>query len=123
MTIKRTQRRRHYAFGKWAELLSCWHLRLRGYQIRAVRYKTPVGEIDIVASRGEVTALIEVKARRRFDQAALALAPKQQRRICRAAAVLQARQPELMRTSLRYDLMLVQPWAWPRHIENAWEGL
>jgi hypothetical protein len=58
------RRRRAYRFGHWAETLCVWWLRLGGYRVLARRYKTPVGEIDIVARRGAALAFIEVKARR-----------------------------------------------------------
>jgi putative endonuclease len=55
--------RRNYDHGHQAEFLCRLALRLKGYQILAARYRTPLGEIDIVASRGNIIAVIEVKAR------------------------------------------------------------
>jgi putative endonuclease len=50
--------------GKDGEDLACDELRRRGYAILARRYRTRVGELDIVARDGETLVFIEVKARR-----------------------------------------------------------
>ena len=49
------------------------------------RYKTPVGEIDLVAIKGRRLAFIEVKRRTTKDDAAWTIPAKQRRRIVRAA--------------------------------------
>ena len=56
-------RRAGYARGLVAEGIAAWVLRLKGYRVLATRYRTPLGEIDIVARRGKVLAFVEVKAR------------------------------------------------------------
>ena len=61
----RRRRRRTWRLGKTAEARAVWMLRLKGYRIVARRYRTAVGEIDIVARRGSLLAMIEVKARDR----------------------------------------------------------
>ena len=69
-----------------AELLCRWHLRLRGWRIVARDWRCPSGEIDILARRGKVLAIIEVKSRARSRQRRRsAVAPRQRRRIARAA--------------------------------------
>ena len=40
------KRRRRVRFGRFAEVLCAWHLRLRGYRILAQRFRTPLGELD-----------------------------------------------------------------------------
>ncbi len=115
--------RRNYDHGRRAEFLCRLALRLKGYQILAARYRTPLGEIDIVAARGNVIAIVEVKARSSRDRAAAALSPQQQARLQRAAQYLLARRPELMHAILRFDLMLVAPRRWPEHIPSAWDGI
>ena len=52
------------ALGKDGEDLACDELRRRGYAILARRYRTRVGELDIVARDGETLVFVEVKARR-----------------------------------------------------------
>ena len=114
-------RRKHYRFGLWAECLCRLSLRLRGYRILAARCRTPQGEIDIVAATAHVVAVIEVKARRDAASVAEALGARQQERLTRAAQTVLARWPECRNVPLRFDLMLVTPWRWPQHMENAWQ--
>lgn len=109
-------------FGRRAESLCRLALRLRGYRVVAVRARTPAGEIDIVARRGLVLAIVEVKARADADAAAGALSRRQRDRLTRAAAAFLGRRPELSGLAVRFDLMLVSPWRWPRHLPDAWRA-
>ena len=106
--------------GKSAELLCLWHLRLKGYRILARRYKTPAGEIDLIARRGDTLAAIEVKARADFDSASAAITRRQQQRIMRAIAYFLGGRPDLAMLAARFDVMLVAPRRWPRHLVDAW---
>ncbi len=120
MTVAR--RRRAQRRGRWAEHLCALHLALRGYRIVGRRLRTPVGEIDILARRGAVLAIVEVKRRETHAAAAEALSARQRARLVRAAAWLVARRPELAALDLRFDLMLVVPGRPPRHIVDAWRA-
>jgi putative endonuclease len=95
-------------------------LRLRGWRIVARGWRCPSGEIDILARRGGVLAAIEVKSRRQFDTAASA--PRQRRRITRAAEAFLLSRPDLAALDLRFDLMLVAPFRLPRHWPSAWRA-
>jgi putative endonuclease len=113
-------RRAAWRRGHWAERLCLWQLRLKGYRILARRYRTPVGEIDLIARRGGVLAAVEVKARDDLTSAGDAVGPRQQRRVARALQHFLAGRPDLARLSLRFDVMLVRPHRLPRHIADAW---
>lgn len=117
------KRRRRVRFGRFAETLCAWHLRLRGYRILARRFRTPLGEIDIVARRGGLVAFIEVKARRDLVQASESLSARQRHRITRAAAMYMQKQPPLQELDQRFDVMLVAPWSAPRHVIDAWREM
>ena len=106
--------------GRLAERLCRWHLRLRGWRILAVGWRCPSGEIDIVARRLRVLAIVEVKARPDFDTAAASILPRQRKRIARAAAAFLSSRPELADMTLRFDVMLVAPLRPPRHLANVW---
>lgn len=106
--------------GRRGEALACLWLRLKGYRILARNWRHPLGEIDIVARRGPILAVIEVKWRDRLDLAAESISPRQRHRIARAAAVFWARQPDAARLSLRFDALLLAPGRWPRHVADAW---
>ncbi len=116
----RDSRRRAYGFGRAAERRAAWWLRLKGYRIVAKDFRAPVGEIDLVARRGRVLALVEVKARASLTEAAHALGARQRRRIERAGTIFLQHRPELAAMDLRFDLVLLAPGRWPRHIADAW---
>jgi putative endonuclease len=104
--------------GRRAERLAAWWLRLKGWRILAMRARTPVGEVDLVARRGKVLAFIEVKARATEAQAALALDEYRLRRVVRAAEALL---PRYVRDGdiVRLDAMFIVPWRLPRHMINV----
>lgn len=110
--------------GRWAELVAAARLLLAGYRILARRLAARRGsgaaEIDIVARKGSVIAFIEVKARPSLAQAAEAVSTHQRRRLLRAAAGFLAGHPRLAGLSPRFDVLLVAPWSWPRHLKDAW---
>lgn len=113
-------RRRAERQGRWAERLAAQYLRLKGYRILARGWRAPEGEIDLVARRGRVLALVEVKARPSAADAAYAIQPRQRRRIERAALRFLSQHPQLAACDLRFDALLVAPWRWPRHLIDAW---
>ena len=115
-------RRRARRRGRVAETLCRWHLRLRGWRILACDWRCPAGEIDILARRRGVLAAIEVKSRPDFATGALALQPRQRRRIARAAEAFLAMRPELAALALRFDVMIVSPLRLPRHLPGAWRS-
>ncbi|MFQ5775778.1 MAG: YraN family protein [Kiloniellaceae bacterium] len=116
------RRRRAYGRGRSAERRAAWWLRLKGYRILARGVRVPLGEIDLVARRGRVLALVEVKARPSLAAAHEALGPRQRRRIERAAAVFLQRRPDLAALDLRFDVVLIAPRRPPRHIADAWRA-
>ncbi len=57
------RRRQAERLGRVAEAKAAMLLRLKGYRISAQRWKSPAGEIDLIARRGSAVAFVEVKAR------------------------------------------------------------
>jgi putative endonuclease len=108
--------------GRRAELVAAWWLRLRGFSILATRWRTKVGEIDLVARRGDLVVFVEVKRRATLAAAAEAVTTTNRARVVRAAAQYRARHPELAACSARFDAVLLAPWTAPRHVEGAWEA-
>lgn len=108
--------------GRLAEALCRWHLRLRGWRILARDWRCPAGELDIVAQRGGLVAIIEVKSRRDTATAAEALNLRQRRRIARATQAFLATRPDLAQRALRFDVMLVAGLRLPRHLAGAWRS-
>jgi putative endonuclease len=94
----------------------------KGYRIVARRFRSPVGEIDIIARRRGVVAFIEVKVRATLDDAAEAITPHQQQRIVAAAEAWLARHPQYANHQLRFDAMLIAPGHLPRHLTAAFDA-
>ena len=105
--------------GRSSEILAALLLRCKFYRILGRRVRTHLGEIDLVArSPTGVLCFVEVKARRK-DRAALeSVAPRQQARIARAAALFIAGKNNLARDGMRFDIITVAPF--PRHFRDAW---
>ena len=116
------ERQRAERRGRLAESLALWRLRLSGWRILARDWRSPVGEIDLVARRGRVLAVIEVKSRADAAAAAEALTRRQRRRIARAAEAFLLAHPDLAALDLRFDVMLVAPRRRPRHLPDAWRA-
>jgi putative endonuclease len=108
-------------FGRRGETVAAWFLRLKGYRILASRYKTPVGEIDLVARHFRTLVFVEVKARRSgpVEDAWMAV---NDRRITRAADFWLARHPRHAASDMRYDVIFLAPMTWPRHVVNAFDA-
>ena len=104
-----------------AESRAAAYLIAKGYRILARRFRSPVGEVDIVARRRGVLVFVEVKARNTLDDAALSLLPRQQQRIAAAAGAWLAGHPEDAESNIRFDAVLVAPGKIPRHIPAAFE--
>jgi putative endonuclease len=108
--------------GHRAETLAAWFLRLKGYRILARRWRTPVGEIDLVARRGRLVAFVQVKQRASEADAAEAVTATAQRRIARAASAWLAAHPAAANLDLRFDVVVCVPGRLPRHIAGAFDA-
>ena len=108
--------------GLSAESRAAAFLIAKGYRILARRFRTPHGEIDIVARRRNTIAFVEVKARETLDEAAYAVTPRQQARIITAAQAWLMAHPEHDGYDLRFDAMLIAPRRLPRHLVAAFDA-
>ena len=104
--------------GRRQEIVAALLLMLKGYRILGFRLKTPEGEIDLLAQRGDTLAVVEVKSRTTLQAALEAVGPTQRQRLKRAARALAARRSK--QPNVRLDLVALAPGAWPRHIPDAW---
>lgn len=108
--------------GRRAETLAALWLRLKGYRILARRYRTPVGEVDLIARRGRALAFVEVKARRDLATALEAVGRRQRERTLRAALLFLARNPGAAECDLRFDIVVIRPRRLPHHLVDAWQA-
>lgn len=114
------KRKQNYAFGLKAESAAALWLQMKGYKILARRYKTPMGEIDLIARKGNLLAFIEVKARQTKHQALESLTPQMRSRIERAASSYISHNP-VGNCDMRFDLITVTPPFFIHHLDNAWQ--
>jgi putative endonuclease len=105
-----------------AESKACVYLIAKGYRILARRFRTPYGEIDIVARRRGLLAFIEVKARATLDDAAWSVTPHQQQRIVAAAQAWLMAHPEHADFEMRFDVVLIAPKHLPKHLMAAFDA-
>ena len=99
---------RRQSLGMFGEDFACAELRRRGYEILDRRYRTRLGEIDIVARHGADTVFVEVKARDgdAFGGGAAAVTRWKQRRIVQMAVDYLARH-HLHDRPCRFDVVVV----------------
>lgn len=116
------RRRKAERGGRRAELIAAWYLRLKFYRVLARRYRTPVGEIDLIVRRGNTIAFIEVKQRPSEAEAIEAVRPSSRRRIAKAAEYWVAAHPAAMRFDRRFDLMIAVPRRLPRHLMAVFDA-
>jgi len=118
----RPERQVAFRLGLSAETRAAVLLLAKGFRIAARRWRSPVGEIDLVARRGRLLVFVEVKARVRLDDAAEAVTERQKRRIAAAAAAWLASHAGDRDHHIRFDVVLVAPWRLPRHIKAAFDA-
>jgi len=112
-------RRRAFLRGFAAERLAALLLMAKGYRILARRYRTPLGEIDLIAKRGGTVVFVEVKRRASREAGEWAVTPRAERRIGAAASLWLSRHPAASQLTQRFDLVLVSPLRLPRHLPDA----
>lgn len=115
------QGRKNYRYGLWAERLAIILLWIKNYRIEVLRYKRPVGEIDIIARKGQALCFIEVKWRKDSKSVPYAITPSMKKRIHKAAQYY-CMENEIADKDyeMRFDAILISPPFNLQHIDNAW---
>lgn len=111
-----------YKKGRWSEKRAIVILRVKGYKILAERFKTPVGEIDVIASKRKQLVFIEVKKRPSLSEALHSLSLFQRKRIIQAAKMYLSKHPQWVTREIRFDVIAFWPWGW-RHLQNSWNEI
>jgi len=122
VSAPRPERQIAFRAGLSAESRAAAFLIAKGFRILARRFRSPVGEIDIVARRRKLLVFVEVKARERLDDAAWSVTDRQRSRIVAAAEAWLALYPDHGFEDIRFDAMLVAPGRLPRHIPAAFDA-
>ena len=117
---KKHKRQRAFHFGILAEKIAAGLLRLKGYRIVHRRYKTPVGEIDLIARNKKRILFVEVKARQALPADGELVTRQQQHRIVRAAEWFLMKHGQKMAVNVRFDLIVLTRRGRIRHYQNAW---
>ena len=107
-----------YRKGILAEFLVKLWLLCKGYKIIEQRFKTKLGEIDLICQKGQVIIFIEVKYRKEKAQFFELINQKQQIRIINASKIWLQKQ-NLTNLQLRYDVFFINFPKYFRHIKNA----
>jgi putative endonuclease len=118
-TPKAKRGRRAQRSGVIAETAVCLILQREGWTIHGRRLLTEAGEVDIVAEREGLLAIIEVKQRKTLSEAAASISPRQRARLIRAAEILLAVNAHWGLTGVRFDVMLVDASGMVRRVADA----
>lgn len=116
-----SERQSRYRAGIRSEALTALAMLAKGYRVLDRRWRSPSGEIDLVVRRGRRLAFVEVKRRPDVtdEEAHQAVGGLQRERVRRAADLWLQRHPQHRECDIGFDLVVVAPWRWPRHIENG----
>ncbi len=117
-------KKRAWQKGYRGEKLCAFYLRVKGYKILAHRYRTPWGEIDIIAQKQKTLIFIEIKTRKDYQSGVESLQPKQQQRIQDAALYYLSHFPRRNDSYLpacRFDVLICQRFLRITHLKNAWQ--
>jgi len=109
--MTRDKKQRAEKHGRVAEVYASILYHIRGFRVLARRYRTPVGEADLILRRGNLVVVAEVKYVGRGQSVESAIpSPRQIRRIERSALIFQSRHPETAGVMFRFDVVVVRPW-------------
>lgn len=122
MTTRPARGRTAHRLGLTAEAAACNALEADGWTVFAQRLRTKAGEIDLVAERDGLLAIVEVKARPTLAAAAAALAPRQRARLIAAAEAALAEHPTWGQAGIRFDVLLVDAQGQVRRITDAFRA-
>ncbi len=107
------------SIGLAAEQTACNALAAQGWSILGRRVRTKAGEIDALAEKDGILAIVEVKARPTLAAAAAALGTRQQGRLMAAAEIVMGEHPEWGVAGIRFDVMLVDRCNRVRRVTDA----
>nr|WP_294525036.1 YraN family protein [uncultured Rhodopila sp.] len=111
-----------HASGIAAEDAACAAVAADGWTIVARRKRTAAGEVDVVAEKAGVLAIIEVKSRPTLAEAAVALSARQRARLVAACEIVLGEHPEWGANGVRFDILVVDAAGRVRRIADAFRA-
>ena len=115
---RQLERRRRHRSGLNAETLVAALFAITGYRILARRFRTPIGEIDLIATKAGRVTFVEVR-RRSTSEGCEAAIPMLRYRVRRAADLWLSRNPSYQQHDIGFDLVFVVPWRFPIVMHDA----
>lgn len=110
-----------YDRGIQGESIALAFLKLNGYDVLNTRYRTPYGEIDIIATYGRLLVCVEVKTRHTLGGGIQSLSRRQQERIMNGYLYFIQQHPRYIAYPVRFDLIVCAPNTKPLHFPHAFE--
>lgn len=108
-----------YNRGVEAEEAACAALIADGWTILGRRMRTKAGEVDAVAEKAGILAIIEIKARPTLAEAAVALTIRQQARLIGACEIILGDHPDWGINGVRFDVIVLDLGGKVRRIADA----
>jgi putative endonuclease len=119
MSLRRRRGGRAHALGISGEAAAHAALTRDGWHVLGQRLRTKAGEVDLVAEKDGILAIVEVKARPKLADAAAAVSPRQRARLLAAAEILLAENPDWGAAGVRFDVLVVDAAGQVRRIADA----
>ena len=105
-----------------AEDAACLALAQDGWTVLGRRIRTRAGEVDAVAEKAGLLAIVEVKRGATLAAAAHVLSPRQRGRLLKAAEILLGEHPDWGAEGVRFDVMLVDAAGTVRRVADAFRA-
>lgn len=116
-----SKKQKSYWFGIFAEYWVIILFLFKGYKFIARRYKTKLGEIDLIFTKKDDLIMVEVKARKnRSIEIGEVVSYKQYHRILNAAKLFLNKNKKYSNFNVRVDIILVNSVLKIKHIKNVW---
>lgn len=120
LKMKNKSKHSDYKRGLWAEYVAALYLFIKGYKILEHRYKTPLGEIDLIVQKGKLLIAVEVKLRASTEAALGAITPKARQRIINTIKWYMSQNPHKHFDTIRMDMIAISLFS-IHHLDNAWQ--
>lgn len=117
----KTKKQKSYLFGIFAEYYVIFLFFFKGYTLLKHRYKTKMGEIDLIFKNKDNLIAVEVKARKDTNtNIGEVVSFKQYKRIMNSLKLFLNKNIEYSNFNIRIDVVLVKGLFSIEHLKNVW---